>query len=937
MRLLTIILFPFSLQLAAQPYAELQQQAYELANQRQFTASLDLGYRLYEMYPDDINAHILISFNLINLNRVDEARPYVETGLLIDPGNYSIYVDASYFLAAKGDIPNAKIYLTESLKLYPPGLDLQLVLDEMRSVGRQVQRENDFNSLAQWYQSAYQTRPAAYPSLATLYAKVSASATSNHLVQSINQHAEEYTRLQWYEMGVATYAQAAQWLLNMGYSSEARQTAENGYQYLARWGNRKNFFQSAQLLYQLMQVYVRLGNDEKALQYLPELRSASAQAPVPVFEVLGLSTAAGCYDRLGRNDDARKSAAEAYLIAEKQRYQFGMASAANMLCYAYNLNRFTQDVSLSVEYGEHALSLARKYHFDFLVEAIAANLGLAYWKTKTREGQEKCILIHRELSLQQKKEKRYLAANTTINNVAAMFYAAGDYAYAAKLFEEAASFTEQERQQIAPGDRLTFFQSQISTYQFMIACYAHLKDVNNTFRAMESSRSRVMTERMAHGKKISQASLKDLQQSLRPGEVCLMYSLFSAHEVAILLVTPQRAEVFWHEDPNFILAIRNKYFNRLQKEHEARRGFNSQELPKNDREVNMTDFHKVTQLTRKFFEAPGLADDVLHEYLSGYYRFLIQPVATQLKGIQHLLIAPDNVLSFIPFEALVTPDGKYLVETMSVRYMHSTGVMKQLSQRSYNSSRKSLLAMGGAIFQPMRTIPAPINSAEDLNLLQMEVTENANMGKSQRKAYTSIFGQGPMNSLPGTLQEVQSLGKTFTDAMVITGNGMTENRLKELSQSGALRQFKVIHLATHGFVVSEVPELSGIAMSIFSDEQGGEDGFVNTRELAELNLQADLAVLSACQTALGKIYDGEGVTGLTQSLMLAGANAALVSLWPVSDEGTMTLMSGMYQQAAQGKSYQQAITDMKRRFIRGEFGEQLKHPNFWAPFVYYGQ
>ncbi|MFZ5973343.1 MAG: CHAT domain-containing protein [Bacteroidota bacterium] len=926
-----------SLRLSAQPYVELQQQAYELANQQQFAASLDLAYRLYEMYPDDINAYILLSFNLINLNRLEEARPYVEAGLLIDPGNYSIYIDAGYYLATRGDLKNAKIYLTESLKRYPPGLDIKLVLDEMRSVGRQVQRENDFNTLAQWYQSAFQSPPAAYPSLATLYSQVSASASATNLVQSINQHADEYTRLQWYEMGVATYAQSTQWLLNLGLASEARQTAENGYQYLARWGNGQNAFQSAHLLYQLMQVYTRLGNDEKALQYLSELRSISKQAPVSVFEILGLSTAAGCYDRLGQNDDARQAATEAYLMAEKQNYRFGMASAANMLCYTYNANRFTQDVALSIEYGEHALNLARKYHFDFLLDAIVSNLGLAFWKTKTREGQEKCVLIYRELSMQQKKEKRYLAAATTLNNIASMFYAAHDYGYAAKLFEEAAAFSEHERAQVAAADRLTFFQSQVSAYQFMIACYAHLKQTAKAFEAMESSRSRVMIERLAKGKKIERVSLKEFQEMLQPGEACLMYSLFSAQEVSILLITSQTAEVFWHEDAGFISTIKKKYLIRLQKEHEARSGFNSQELPNSDTEVNMTDFHKVTQLTRRFFEAPGLADDVLHEYLSGYYRFLIQPVAKQLTGIQRLLIAPDNVLSFIPFEALVMPDGKYMVEKMSVRYMHSAGILKQISQRSYSRNRKSMLAMGGAVFQPMLNSPSSVRSNEDLNLLQMEVAANAELGKSQRKAYVSLFGQGALNSLPGTLMEVQGLSKTFTDATVITGNAMTENHLKELSQTGTLKQFKVVHLATHGFAVEEIPELSGIAMSIFTNEQGGEDGFINARELASLNMQADLAVLSACQTALGKIYDGEGVTGLTQSLIVAGANAAVVTLWPVSDQGTMTLMSGMYKQAASGTSYQLAITNMKRRFIAGEFGEQLRHPNYWAPFVYYGQ
>jgi len=145
-----------------------------------------------------------------------------------------------------------------------------------------------------------------------------------------------------------------------------------------------------------------------------------------------------------------------------------------------------------------------------------------------------------------------------------------------------------------------------------------------------------------------------------------------------------------------------------------------------------------------------------------------------------------------------------------------------------------------------------------------------------------------------------------------------------------------LHLATHGIVVPEIPELSAIILA--SGEDDDEDGFLNTHEIMNLDLKADFVNLSACETGLGKVYKGEGVVGLTQAFLIAGANSISVTLWPVADESTSLFMTEMYHLVEESDmSYLKAMTQVKRKFISGEYGEEYKKPYYWAPFVYYGK
>ena len=159
--------------------------------------------------------------------------------------------------------------------------------------------------------------------------------------------------------------------------------------------------------------------------------------------------------------------------------------------------------------------------------------------------------------------------------------------------------------------------------------------------------------------------------------------------------------------------------------------------------------------------------------------------------------------------------------------------------------------------------------------------------------------------------------------------------MKTMSKNGELKKYRVIHFATHGFVVPEMPELSALVLSQFKKEIKGEDGYLTMGEILDLNIECDFINLSACETGLGKIAGGEGIVGLTQSFLLAGANGISVSLWSVADESTKDFMIGVYKLVNEKKfGYKEAIIEMKRRFIADK---KWDSPYFWAPFVYYGR
>jgi CHAT domain-containing protein len=175
-------------------------------------------------------------------------------------------------------------------------------------------------------------------------------------------------------------------------------------------------------------------------------------------------------------------------------------------------------------------------------------------------------------------------------------------------------------------------------------------------------------------------------------------------------------------------------------------------------------------------------------------------------------------------------------------------------------------------------------------------------------------------------------------ASVPKGKGMEAldfDATRATAMSPELSQYRIVHFATHGLLNSEHPELSGLVFSLVDKNGKPQDGFLQLQDIYNLNLPADLVVLSACETALGKEINGEGLIGLTRGFMYAGASRVVASLWKVSDVATARLMAYFY--SAMEKDGLPPAAALRAAQIQMWKQKRWSAPYYWAGFQIQGE
>jgi CHAT domain-containing protein/predicted negative regulator of RcsB-dependent stress response len=493
--------------------------------------------------------------------------------------------------------------------------------------------------------------------------------------------------------------------------------------------------------------------------------------------------------------------------------------------------------------------------------------------------------------------------------------------------------------------RRDYLATQIDAYRYLVSNYVRENLPFNALDAIQDSSTRYLTEILLSNLAMKETVYFDrdysgigkrIQDKMDEETGILVYSNvnWSAGNPVLILLTQKNIRAIELERTMFNMTVEKNIKKAmdmiLRNIKKSNIIINENKDPFYQKKEGQKEiFEKIIKYYRYLLSTPNI--DIIHKKqrdLIGLelYRLLIKPVEANLSSKTKLLIIPDGVLAFIPFETLIDEENSRLVEKYIIQYHQSLAVSEIISKRKYDSStRKPFLGFGGAVYEE-KTYKAGkrITEAEIASILD------------ERGFNHDIYSRMGITwkNLPGTLKEIDAISKLIPEAEVYRGASVTETLVKSLSESSALKNYRVIHFATHGMVVPEYPELSSLVLSQTPGKNEKEDGYLQMSEINSLYIEADFVNLSACETGLGKVYAGEGCVGLTQAFLLAGANGLSVSLWSVADESTMKFMVGMYNLVAnKGYSFKKAIHEMKLEFLRGN---DFSNPFYWAAFVYYG-
>jgi CHAT domain-containing protein/Tfp pilus assembly protein PilF len=335
-------------------------------------------------------------------------------------------------------------------------------------------------------------------------------------------------------------------------------------------------------------------------------------------------------------------------------------------------------------------------------------------------------------------------------------------------------------------------------------------------------------------------------------------------------------------------------------------------------------------------------------------RMVLGPIASQIENNKRLLIVSDGALQYIPFAALPNPQtataspegrGEPLLLKHEIVNLPSATVLAALRQpRERKKPSKEIAVLADPVFakDDARVRAGQGNSGKAIHRhadqSRGEVTGSSRSASTEQLARVvadipSVSRGGAyLGRLPFSRLEARDILSLLPSEQTMQALDFRASRATALSPD--LAQYRIVHFATHGLLDSGHPEWSGLVFSLVSPTGKPEEGFLGLEDVYNMTLSADLVVLSACNTGLGREIQGEGLVGLTQGFMYAGAPQIVASLWSVNDAATAELMGRFYRAMEQKKM--SPVAALRQAQIEILAQKRWSDPYFWAGFVIHG-
>ncbi len=645
--------------------------------------------------------------------------------------------------------------------------------------------------------------------------------------------------------------------------------------------------------------YLSLGDYPKAINYLQKWSAIAREIKDRQSEGKALGNLGLAFISLGNYPEAIKHLQQWSAIArEIQDRQSEGAALGNLgLTYFY-----LGDYLKAITYNQKSLLIAREIKNRSGEAAALGNIGLPYLALGEYpdgiEYLQKSLLIAREI-------KDRLGEAKSLQNLGLAFYKQRKLTLSENtLFEGIKVYESLRSRDLKDSEKISIFETQTNTYDILQKVLIAQKKIDTALEISERRRGRAFVELLAfrlsanlQEKTPKPSDVEEIKQIAKAQNATLVQYSIVDDDFTVAAGKPQtkQSELYiWVIKPTGEVTFRKADLKSLwQKENTS-----LSELVTTSRQsigARGTSFRATIELHRS---NPAQASNKLKRL----HKLLIDPIADLLpkNPSDRVTFIPQSSLFLVPFPALQDANGKYLIQKHTILTSPSIQVL--------DLTRK----------QKQRIGQQPIKANN------MLIVGNPTMPKIPPK-----IGEPPeqLTSLPGAELEAKAIGELF-GAKPLIGNQATETEVTQ-----RLPQARLIHLATHGIFDSVQGLNSGIALtpSFGKEKNEGSDGLLTAGEILDLKLNAELVVLSACDTGRGRI-SGDGVIGLSRSLISAGVPSVLVSLWSVPDSPTASLMTDFYQNLSKNPDRatalrQAMLTTMKRH----------PNPRDWAAFTLIGE